>query len=214
MRYYDIVVEYDLPFNTFNCFKAISQSQELMVKFLYCLADNDKQLYPLEFFEKEFAVCFHWINQTKVNQVFENCSEEIKEKTNTFHLSKYYSELMRLITIEDDRVREDESYDRRDYDNINTLRQLIIGDTDNNADLPHVIINLNRRYFNYQGILNYQVTCLLSPAKVAENIMGISDDLWTNENEQLRRIINYYREKTPEVYTAMLVKVINQINNI
>jgi hypothetical protein len=233
IKYYDIAIEYNLPFATFNCFTAISQSPELMLYFLIVLAINGMNLTDLERFERELAVAFHWIYKNSKNANIEDIvfnrfrrqipnfdsqietkfddSMSVKEQIDRFHFTQYYNELNKLINNENEKESENEDYVKVNHESIVDLRRKI----DVEDEIPPITIQTERRYFTLpENPRNRDfLRCLLSPVKVAETIMGVSNDLWNEENEQLRRIINYYREKTPDVYAAVLVEVIKQINN-
>ncbi|MCX6249744.1 MAG: hypothetical protein NTX61_03235 [Bacteroidetes bacterium] len=65
-KYFEIVSEFNLPFQTFNCFSAISREKKLMTRMailmLSCSTSNQFKLYnDLSKFESEFANAWHWI---------------------------------------------------------------------------------------------------------------------------------------------------------
>jgi hypothetical protein len=95
------------------------------------------------------------------------------------------------------------------------LRKQIMGYTDNNEDLPRHKFPELPHYFKLKGATPYQITCLLSPVKVAETLMGRTNDLWnTDEDAQtMRRTINFYRSYFPKVYAEVLMNVVKMISN-
>jgi len=228
VKYYDIAIEYDLPFSTFNCFSAIAGSQELMIRFFICLIMYEMDIYQLAKFEIEFAFDFHWVKKGIWSEQCEKAIEKYPDKYNLLLVLEKLSSLLENTT--DIKFREtflNYIIQENCTDNqnpilppeINDLCGKIKGTTDDNEDLPLCKIitekKYEKKYFDVIDKRNDYVTCLLSPVKVAENIMGISDDLWGNseDNIQLRRTINYYRDKTPDVYYTVLCRVIRQISN-
>ena len=97
---------------------------------------------------------------------------------------------------------------------IQNMRSKIIGRTGNNQDLPMCKVSNSEKFFDLEGANGYQVTCLLSPVKAAESLMGKNDDLWKYDDEsmKLRRVINFYRSYQSEVYNEILTAVVKKIN--
>jgi hypothetical protein len=239
LTYYDIVLQYKLPFATFNCFTAIAKSPELMLNFWLILILSDKKMFgeddSVGRFENEFAVAFHWINKgvlcKKMQELLDTYSKEIEID----ELANHFKHLLEMTLNCDAAIKE-------------KIQKIIIsGDTESlikcftrdemiqlcdelrvylSECQSHFVNVTHKNYFtlpSYEDkeLANKLQTILFSPVKVAENIMGISSDLWYNgdkekikqNNKQLRRIINFYRVKTPNVYAKVLVNVINQINS-
>lgn len=228
LKYFEIIMEQRLPFRTLNCFSAIAQSPLLMVRMLFslCLSlDKDKWLSGIINFENEFATAYHWINSTIWNEkfgilmdsvpevlkdeIFKVCAEGqrfvIEETLNTDAI-----DLIRYA-LQDGKCRDAPTISRSD---VQEMRSKIMGYSGNNTDLPKCQITTTDMFFNLEGANDYQVTCLLSPVKAAESLMGKTDDLWRTDEEVMvmRRIINFYRSYHSDIYNQLLFNIVQKIN--
>ncbi|NDV83906.1 hypothetical protein [Bacteroides sp. 51] len=228
LTYFDLTVQYELPFRTFNCFKAIAHSPQLMIRLLVLLkcfdvGDDKNRISQLVRFEQEFAVAWHWINAETWNEGLEYFMSAEYPHLNLMptYIQAQHSVLEETIQADLAQLKEYAFSDEKVIGNppqllnadIQEIRGKISGRTDNNADLPKIEITAGK-YFKIDGIPGYQVTCLLSPVKAAENLMGITGELWQYDHEakKLRRIINFYRVVLPDVYGQILLHTLKFIN--
>lgn len=228
IKYFDVVVEYNLPFRTFNCFKAISRSSQLLIRLLFTLAidPNRKSLWfsNIRKFEEEFASAYHWIDKEIWSKEFiyliQTIPDILKESAVKALLDTrlYVFDLTLGGNIEelikyalDGDICKTNSILSREK--VQEIRSKISGRMDNNNDLPRCRIRSNE-YFNEEGATPYQRACLLSPVKAGENLMAVTNDLWKydREGKEVRRTIIFYRSLFPEIYTEILKHTVKQIN--
>lgn len=93
--YFNICVQYDIPFSTFDQLRAISRSSEVASRAFLYLGYNQPD--PIEYvqkaipeIEKDLGICFHWISK----EDWGNSIEEIN-KIDDF---KYYNHIIELIS--------------------------------------------------------------------------------------------------------------------
>lgn len=228
LKYFEIAIKHRLPFRTFNCFSAIASKPELMVKMLFTLCiqlDKDDWGRGIIKFENEFAVAYHWISADVWNMVFGGILNTIPEILK-LEICKVCIESQRIVleltlntkveglisyALQGGRCRTVNSFSRAD---IQEMRSRIMGRAGNNNDLPRCHITNVQRYFNLDGATNYQITCLQSPVKAAETLMGKGEDLWENNESALtmRRTINFYRSYLTDIYNEILINVVMHIN--
>lgn len=226
--YFKIILQQQLPFRTLNYFSSIAGSANLMVRMLFAISlklDKEEWISGIIKFENEFATSYHWI-KTDIwniefekllnsvpdilkNEVIKVCAESQKTvieatlNSNTGDLIRFAYQGVKCKNIP--------TITRSDIQN---MRSKIIGRTGNNQDLPMCKVSNSEKFFDLEGANGYQVTCLLSPVKAAESLMGKNDDLWKYDDEsmKLRRVINFYRSYQSEVYNEILTAVVKKIN--
>jgi hypothetical protein len=228
MKYFELVMKHQLPFRTLNCFSAIAQSPDLMVRMLFSLSlsfDKDEWVSGIIKFEKEFASAYHWINADFWNAEFEVLWDSIPEVLKN-EICKVCTESQRIVmeatlntnveelicyALQGGLCKNIPTINRSD---VQEMRSKIMGRAGNNTDLPKCQITDTEMFFNIEGANGYQVTCMLSPVKAAETLMGKSSELWKTEDDimTIRRTINFYRSYQSDVYNKILLTVVKKIN--
>ena len=226
--YFKIILQQQLPFRTLNYFSSIAGSANLMVRMLFAISlklDKEEWISGIIKFENEFATSYHWIKTDIWNKEFDLLSSSIPymlkdevlkvcaESQKTVieaTLNSNTGDLIRFA-FQGVKCKNIPTITRSDIQN---MRSKIIGRTGNNQDLPMCKVSNSEKFFDLEGANGYQVTCLLSPVKAAESLMGKNDDLWKYDDEsmKLRRVINFYRSYQSEVYNEILTAVVKKIN--
>ena len=96
-------------------------------------------------------------------------------------------------------------------------KESIHGVTDTGQDLPTIKIILNDCIFPHftQDAQPWQKTAMLSPLKIAEMLTSKNpdEDFWIDENDSLRRVINFYRIYATKTYSNILLKAVAIYSN-
>ena len=101
LKYFNICVQYDIPFSTFDQLRALSRSSEVASRAFLFLGTH--QLDPIEFIqkaipeiEKDLGICFHWAEKkdwsTAIDEILELIGSEYYEKIIDF-VSSYMGEI-------------------------------------------------------------------------------------------------------------------------
>jgi hypothetical protein len=227
---YKIVAENNLIFSTFDCFIIIAHNPDMIAKFVLGLCYHgysDNSISDFNRYAGEFAFSLHWVRtdcwmnalneisnldelsqQYLVNDMFKFMTEVLKTELYQKKAIEFASYIM-TGNIKPERVFS--FTDLRDY------KESIHGVTDTGQDLPTMKISLNEYIFPpfSQDALPWQKVALLSPLKIAELITSKEADkeFWTDENDSLRRVINFYRIYATKTYSNILMKAIAIYSN-
>ena len=219
LAYFNICVQYDLPFSTFDQLRAISRSSAVASRAFLFLGFNQSdsleyiQKTTLEM-EKDLGFCFHWIK----SEDWRNALTEINEPNNF----KYHSQIAELIssymgenglqelfkyisgsTIESEPILQRNIIDLRSQLGARVLREL-----------PYNSPKINGNY-NIQIDEHQQVRLLLqAPIAVAESISDSQIDypIWAGDEkrEVIRRNIQYSQYLKPDFYNKTILHALNK----
>jgi hypothetical protein len=227
---YKIVAENNLIFSTFDCFIIIAHNPNLIAKFVLGLCYHgysDNSISDFNRYAGEFAFSLHWIRMDYWMNALNEIStlDELSQQYLVNDMFKFMTEVLKTELYQN-KANEFASYimsgsikperafyftDLRDY------KESIHGVTDTGQDLPTIKISLNDYIFpSYsQDALPWQKVAMLSPLKIAELLTSKEPDkeFWTDENDGLRRVINFYRIYATKTYSNILMKAISIYSN-
>lgn len=151
-KYIDIVIDKNLPFETFACFCAISREKKLMTRlavmlFLRHTRDQSRMNIELNRFEDEFGNPWHWINKeswdTAINDSL--AAEEIDETLYMDYRNQLYKRIISLISSKSIDKNIVENFFTKIFDESNNFYA-------NEPLSPEVIQTEKRKYNNGNGI--------------------------------------------------------------
>lgn len=210
--YYNICVEQQIPFSTFDQIRAISHSSRLAAKAFFFFGINQKS--PDEFIqvqatalEQDLGFCFHWIEK----QHWELAINQSENWIGTGYI-------LNILTLMAKYFQET---------NLEELHKFIVGEGMVNVRVNNQVINVARAQLGARvlselpqhtphttrdyGIAvndNYMVKLLLrAPIAVAESIRNTAERSIWDEGEfvsNLRRNIQYAQYVAPDLYTKVL----------
>ncbi|GAB1858042.1 hypothetical protein MHTCC0001_28790 [Flavobacteriaceae bacterium MHTCC 0001] len=219
LPYFNICVQYDLPFSTFDQLRALSRSSEVASRaFLFIgINQSDTAEYMLKAIpemEKDLGFCFHWI--AKID--WEKSISEITELVGY----EYYNDIAELISLYmgESGLQELFKYisgssvesELISHRNILDLRSQLGTRVLN--ELPYNSPKINHNY-NIQIEAHNQVRLLLqSPIAVAESISNSQKDypIWAGDEkrEVIRRNMQYSQYLKPEFYNKTILHALNK----
>jgi len=223
--YYNIVINYSLPFKTLNCFRAIAMSPSLMVKMIYLLwqsqsVNKDNLLQGLTRFENELAVAWHWIKESDWSESMDwlllgmpeafNCFENRKTFMN-YSLNTETGELLNLIVNNERPINEIITAPHKSR--IREIREKLGG----NENLPDNLVFIPNEWKDLfplamdSDLPVYVRGLLLSPVKSALALTGHDDSIWSENDSKMRRTINFYRQFLPAEYAEILLSMVKRI---
>lgn len=217
--YFNICVQYDLPFSTFDQIRAISRSSEVASRaFLYLgINQSDSTEYiqkAIPEMEKDLGFCFHWISKSD----WDNAITEINEPYNY----RYYSQIVELISsymgesglqelfkFISGSVIDSEPVSQR---NIIDLRSQLGTRVMN--ELPYNSPKINDKH-NIQINEHNQVRLLLqAPIAVAESICDTQKEypIWGGDEKRdvIRRNIQYSQYLKPGFYNKTILHALKR----
>ena len=231
IEYYNIVINYSLPFKTLNCFRAISLSPILMVKMTYLLwqsqnVNKDNLLQGITRFENELAVAWHWIKEgdwieaidwllermpDSMKNGFLISSFEWKKAFMNYTLNAETGELLNLL--ENNEVLINQIVPAPSQIKIQNIREKLGG----NSNLPEYLVFIPNEWKDlFPQAMNAELPVyvrglLISPVKSALAMTGKDDTIWNDENVKMRRTINFYRQFLPSEYAEILLCMVKRI---
>ena len=98
---------------------------------------------------------------------------------------------------------------------INQFKSKIHGCTDNNIDLPLTRFVLQNKYYVEQEMHKSYRVMIEAAMCAAENLTQVKDciNLFSLENQDYARIINFYRKYFKETYSEIFIGTVKQIVN-
>jgi hypothetical protein len=214
LAYFNICIEHELPFSTFDQLRAISKSSRSAARVFFFLginqAESDNFIQKvIPEMEMDLGFCFHWIKK----EDWINALQEINELNNF----QYFQAIFGLLS----------SYMQEN--NLKGITCFINGDTVSIDNVTHMEINKLRALLGHR-VLNElpkykpkitkfytipieqhkQVGLLLhAPIAVAESICDIQHDqpIWGGDDfrNTIRRNIQYSQYLNPEFYNKTLL---------
>lgn len=220
LKYFNICVQYDIPFSTFDQLRAISRSSKVASKAFLFLGYNQSD--SIEYIqkaipemEKDLGICFHWISKKD----WGNSIEEINKLDNFM----YYPHILELISsyMEANGLQKlfkyvsgasikSESISQR---NILDLRSQLGARVLN--ELPHNSPKISDNY--HIQIEEHKAVRLLlqAPIAVAESINNAQNKytIWGGDEkrEVIRRNIQYSQYLKQEFYNKTILHVLKKI---
>lgn len=223
LAYFNICIQYDLPFSTFDQLRAVSISSEIASRAFLFLgvhqSDAIEYVYKtiLEM-EKDLGFCFHWIRK----EHWKSAIVEINEPLGY----KYYSQIVKLISsymenyglqelfkfINGTTINSEPILPRNILDLRSQLGVRVLGELPYNS--PKIIHN-----YNIQIEAHAQVRLLIqAPIAVAESISNLQKDypIWGGgeRREIIRRNIQYSQYLKPEFYNKIILHVLNKSSKL
>lgn len=232
VKVFRILSEFNLPFTTYNAFKAIRCDSKLLVNLILACWLNgasDILIQEIDRLEDELNIAVHWIPHTAWGECIESfisslppalisimntklgeITELINELFNATLSTEVASELTQYIV--GGNIGYARIFSKAD---INQFKSRIHGYTDNNIDLPLIRFVLQNKYYVEQKMhVSYRVM-IEAAMCAAENLAQVKDclNLFSLENREYARIINFYRKYFKETYSEIFIRTIKQIVN-
>lgn len=235
VKAFRIISEFNLPFTTYNAFKAIGHNPKLLVKFiLACWLNGASDIFIQEIdrLEDELNIAVHWIPCTvweeSINSFISllppvlvdiiklpEIAELINRLFNGTLSTEVASELTKYVVgggIDECALR----FSRAD---INQFMTRIRGYTDNNDDLPIITFNLQNRnnyYADPDQEMHASYRVMIEAAMcAAENLEQVEGgiNLFLLESRDYARVINFYRKYFKKTYSEIFIRTVKLIVN-
>ena len=233
IKTFRVISEFNLPFFTYNAFKAIGRDPKLLVNLILACWLNEASnllIREIDRLEDELNIAVHWIPCAVWEECINACrssfppelrnimdakiseiAELIRGLFNSTLSSEVASELTRYVmggSIENATPATPFSIPE-----IREFRAQIHGHADNNIDLPTIQFALRTKYYVAQDMPDSQRTMIESAMCAAENLAGLGNcrNLFSLENQDYARIINFYRKYFKETYSTILIGTLKQI---
>ncbi len=229
---FDICSRYYLPFATYNGLKTIGRNSKLLSKFVVAMWFNeykDVLVQDIDRFEQEMVMAIHWIPA----EIWEECICELMQDIPEGLLPVMSAKLPSLVTLLQElfcsTVSTEIAQELAQYlvsgninkgtlftiSDINNYCTRIHGLSDNNQDLPTITrFTLTDRYYSYRkGLLPYYRVMIESAMCAAENTCNKQGciNLFSLENIEYARTVNFYRKYFKETYSDIFLKTIKCI---
>lgn len=222
-----IMSEFNLPFTTFNAFKAIGRNPKLVTNLILACwlhGASDVLIQEIDRIEDELNIAIHWIPRSVWSECIEHfmCSlpqmligkmlgditELISSIFNATVSTEVAPELTRYVTGSN--IGTAHLFSKAD---INQFNSKIHGYTDDNMDLPLIRFTLTNKYYADQQMrVSYRVM-IESAMCAAESIAEVNGriELFSLEGKEYARIINFYRKYFKKTYSEILIGTVKQI---
>jgi hypothetical protein len=221
LAYFNICVNHNLPFSTFDQIRAVSRNSKIAARAFFFLGINQFDIdeyiqKAIPEMEKDLGICFHWIGKDNWQESLnENCGFFGNENfTKIFEISTKYFQNNGLEKIP--------PYFGNNIINITPVlnpeiievRARLGAEVLN--QIPRMIPNINS-YYNIPIDGHQKVFLLInSPIAVAESILNISVDLpiWGGNDfrEKIRRNIQYAQYIDSDFYNHIILYVLKTQN--
>ena len=232
VKAFRIISEFNLPFTTYNAFKAIGRYPKLLVNLILACWLNrasDILIQEIDRLEDELNIAVHWIPHTAWEECIESFISslppalisimnaklgEITELINGLFSATLSSEVASELTqyVVGGNIGYARIFSRAD---INQFKSKIHGCTDNNIDLPLTRFVLQNKYYVEQEMHKSYRVMIEAAMCAAENLTQVKDciNLFSLENQDYARIINFYRKYFKETYSEIFIGTVKQIVN-
>ena len=232
VKAFRIISEFNLPFTTYNAFKAIGRDPKLLVNLILACWLNrasDILIQEIDRLEDELNIAVHWIPHTAWEECIESFISslppalisimnaklgEITELINGLFSATLSSEVASELTqyVVGGNIGYARIFSRAD---INQFKSKIHGCTDNNIDLPLTRFVLQNKYYVEQEMHKSYRVMIEAAMCAAENLTQVKDciNLFSLENQDYARIINFYRKYFKETYSEIFIGTVKQIVN-
>ena len=234
VKAFRIISEFNLPFTTYNAFKAIGHDPKLLVKFiLACWLNGASDIFIQEIdrLEDELNIAVHLIPRTvweeSINSFISSLPpaltdiiklREIAELINRLFNGTLSTEVASELTqyVVGGGIGYALRFSRAD---INQFMTRIRGYTDNNDDLPIITFNLqnrNKYYADPDQEMHASYRVMIEAAMcAAENLEQVEGgiNLFSLESRDYARVINFYRKYFKETYSEIFIRTVKLIVN-
>ena len=209
--YYNICLQYKIPFSTFDQLRAVGLSSELAARAFFFFGINQYETDEyiqrhVPILEQDLGFSFHWISKTE-------WEKSIYSTANWFHINipillelmqKYFQEIKMIQLYKFISASIIENNQRIDNSMILNERALL-GERVL-KELPKTNLpNISGTNYGINFETHYKVKLLLyAPIAVAESIKNIGNSsIWSTDNN-LRRNIQYAQYIAPNLYINVL----------
>lgn len=234
-KYFDICIEYDLPFSTFDFLRASCSTPELIAKmFCYLSIYEDKDFIDktCQILEEDLGFAFHWVPKKYWGIAIQWLEDSFKNS-----YSKIDTELIIQGTQKNiqELINDSEPMEwfSKIADYVSSQKTHIISGFHFNFEVKNLRQRLSHRVLNelpeispqimdeFKAILpvtrdNFRVKILLkAPLAVALSISGIDERIWSNDEgaEIVRRNIKYAQWISPDWYGKAIVYSLYRLKN-
>lgn len=237
-KYFDFCVQLELPFTTFDIFRAAVKTPELTAK-LFCYlcvnAYSDTFLdTDIKNLEEDLGVCFHWVSAKDWDNAIKWLSMELmaigESEANIAEIVKLTRDEIQKMIKANEPFKAFESIANFIINNrvpnfsFDVLRQII---QDLRADLGEKVLNelpANSPTIpeEFKAIIpvdetNWVVKTLLKvPVAVALSMAGKDKGLWLEDAyfDKIRRNVQFVHWLAPQWYGLAILHSLNRINNL
>lgn len=232
VKAFRILSEFNLPFTTYNAFKAVCRDSKLLVNFIiscWLNGASDILIQEIDRFEDELNVAVHWIPRNCWGMCIESFLTSLPHGFAGIMNAKLCEFIMLISNIFSSTVSTDAASELKQYiaggnignapifskADINRFNSNIHGYSDNNMDLPFIEFTLHNRYYATQTMHKSYRVMIESAMCAAENLGGVEGhiNLFSLEGRHYARIINFYRKYFKETYSEILIGTVKQIAN-
>jgi hypothetical protein len=218
LAYFNICINQNIPFSTFDQLRAVSRSSAVAARVFYFLginhANSDEFIQRIiPEFEKDLGFCFHWIKKDDWEGTINEISQFIGEEyfTNIIELlSKYMcnNDLSQLINyLGNQRISAEKIYNPFIYEIRAGLGERVLN------ELPDMKPKINDYYGMPKNDYGKFLLMIKAPIAVAESIKNIQQEfpIWGGDDfrEQIRRNIQYAQYLSPEFYNKIILQVLS-----
>ena len=232
VKTFRIISEFNLPFFTYNAFKAIGRDPKLLVNLILACWLNgasDILIQEIDRLEEELNIAVHWIPRTVWEECIDGCMRSFTPALQNIMYAKI-DEIAELInglfnaTLSTEVAAELTQYvaggnigtaPKFSLADINRFKAKIRGYADNNIDLPLKQFDLrDKGYYADQIMPAFYRVMIESAMCAAENLAQVTDrmDLFSPENRKnYARVINFYRKYFKETYSEIFIGTVKQI---
>ena len=228
---FDICSHFYLPFTTYNGLKAVGNNPKLLAKFVIAMWINeykDVLSQDIDRFEQEMVIAIHWIPAA----IWETCIQEMMENVPEAILPLMYGKLESLVALLQNIFNATVSTEIASSfaaflisGNIEKGKMLTISDitrycakihglSDDNKDLPIIKFSLTGNYYSRGTKLLPSYRVMIESAMcAAENACGKENsiNLFSYENREYARTVNFYRKYFKETYSEIFFNTIKYI---
>lgn len=218
LAYFNICINQNIPFSTFDQLRAVSRSSAVASRVFFFLGINHTN--PDEFiqriipeFEKDLGFCFHWVKKEDWEDAINETSQFIGNEyfTNVIALfSKYMceNELSQLIQyINNQKIATENVYNPFINEIRAGLGERVL------KELPDMKPKINDYYAVPKNDYGKFSLLIKAPIAVAESILNVQEEfpIWGGNDfvEQIRRNIQYAQYLSPEFYNRIILQVLS-----
>lgn len=239
IKYFITAVRFNLPFKTFNHFRAIMRCPELTTKMFLVLNQSSEVReniskeeinHAMETFENEFAIAWHWINSEKHWEIaVEWYLYEFPDDIRILILPKVFEQIKELLDytllnnsegLINKLIAEtcDEDVRPPDIATVNSIRAKF-GPSQN---FPNNLVFIPDEWRQlFPRAMNNEIPIfirafLISPVKAALAFTGKDFSIWDldKNNLKMRRTMNFYRRFNRADYLYLFENMVCQIKNM
>lgn len=214
-KLFELCVEYNLPFRTFNELNAISSRPYLLAKLVISLFFEGKDgclLAGLGRFESELGIALQWIRFQQWTEALNDFSilpQRVQDRQSGefFEFFRTLLATSRAENFEAAILNPNTAIPCISNEVLQNIRQYTSILINQNGRLPEYPIQLQGRY--YRGVLpRIQETFINGILYILEYLTGKDDSLWEHAEETKRRVINFYRNEFGNIFTYTTEKIL------